>query len=81
MPVLDQMVRWVYADATRVQGSKHYCLFTCEKAKAAAMGGAVRGKQNNLRISALEQNLVDWAELATQIQQFLLAGESKAAVG
>ena len=45
------------------------------------MGGVARGKQNNLRISAFEQNLVDWVQLQIQIQQFLLAGESMAVIG
>ena len=79
--LLSSIVRWVYADATQAVGSRRYCLFTCEKAKAVAMGGVARGKQNNLRISALKENLVDWLRLRTQIQQFLLAGESRDAVG
>jgi hypothetical protein len=31
-----------------------------------------RGKQNNLRISALRDGLVSWTELCTQIGRFLL---------
>lgn len=45
MALLDLMVRSVYVDATREIGSQRYCLFTCEKAKAAAMGGAWEVKQ------------------------------------
>src|SRR5579859_1349998 len=81
LSLLDPIVRWTYVDATREIGSKRYCLFTCEKAKVGAMGGVARGKQNNLRISAFEQNLVDWVQLQIQIQQFLLAGESMAVIG
>ena len=81
LALLSGIVRWVYADATQPVGSCRYCLFTCETAKAAAMGGVVRGKQNNLRISALRESLVDWSGLRTQIQEFLLGQESKAAAG
>jgi hypothetical protein len=71
-------VRWAYADATQVVGSRRYCLFTSDKAKAAAMGGVTRGKQNNLRISALQESLVDWPRFLVEFERFLLPEESKA---
>jgi hypothetical protein len=72
LALLDPFVRWVYADATQRPGSARYALFTCTKAKAAAMGGVARDKQNNLRISALRDSLVGWDQPCSQLQEFLL---------
>ena len=72
LPLLDGMIRWVYADATLPPGSPRYALFTCAKAKAAAMGGVARGKQNNLRTSALRDCLVAWNQLCEELHSFLL---------
>jgi hypothetical protein len=71
LPLLSGVVRWVFVDATQPVGSRRYCLFTCEAAKAAAMGGAARGKQNNLRVSALRDRFVDWLGLRARIAEFL----------
>jgi hypothetical protein len=81
LPILNEVVRWVYADATQPVASRRYCLFICETAKAAAMGGVARGKQNNLKISAFRERLVDWSGLCTQMEQFLLTEQSMAAAG
>jgi hypothetical protein len=72
LSLFDTFVRWVYADATQLIGSARYALFTCAQAKAAAMGGVARGKQNNLRASALSGSLVTWRELCDDVQRFLL---------
>lgn len=77
LPMLNGMIRWIYADSTRPRGSQRYALFTCENAKAVTMGGVVRGKQNNLRVSALRDSLVDWAQLNSQLYQFLFTVENK----
>jgi hypothetical protein len=71
--LFDPFIRWVYADATQSPGTARYALFTCMKAKNSAMAKTVRrGKQNNLRISALGKSLVPWTELYAQIGGFLL---------
>lgn len=73
--LFDSSVRWVFADATQQPGSRRYALLTCATAKKAAMGSTVaRGKQNNLRISALSKSLVDWPQLRQDVGGFLLAG-------
>ncbi|HKM81130.1 MAG TPA: hypothetical protein VJY15_09240 [Candidatus Acidoferrum sp.] len=73
LPLFDPAIRWVYADSTQSPGTARYALFTCTKAKDSAMANAVRrGKQNNLRISALRDSLVSWAEICAQIRRFLL---------
>ena len=73
LPLFDPVIRWVYADATQSPGTARYALFTCMKAKNSAMAITVRrGKQNNLRISALRDSLVPWTELCAQIRRFLL---------
>lgn len=69
---LDQAIRWVYADATQPRGSRRYCLFNCGEAKQAAMGEVERGKQNNLKVSALSGLLVDWDHLLDDLKRFVL---------
>jgi hypothetical protein len=76
LSLLDSIVRWVFVDAGQPAGSRRYCLFTCETAKAVAMRGVERGKQNNIRISALRERLVDWEVLQAQIEQFVLAEQA-----
>ncbi|SRR5712692_148514 len=73
LAMFDGTIRWVYADATRGLGTARYALFTCGEAKNAAMANAVcRGKQNNLRISALHDRLLPWTQLRDEIRGFLL---------
>jgi hypothetical protein len=71
--LFDGTVRWAYADATLVPGTCRYGLLTCELAKKAAMGVVTRGKQNNLRISALRPCLIGWVEFCSQVKDFLVA--------
>lgn len=70
--LFDGIIRWVYADSTKPSGSQRYAMFTCTKAKSSAMGGVARGKQNNLRTSALEDCLLDWQGLCGEIGRFLV---------
>jgi hypothetical protein len=53
--VVDETVRWVLADATLGVGDKRSAFFDCSAARAAAMGGVAREKQNNLSISKLSK--------------------------
>lgn len=76
--LLDVAVRWVLADATRPAGSARYMLFDCRQARQATMGGVSRGKQNNLRMSALKDSFVTWPELVEQLRQFLVASGCEA---
>jgi len=71
LALLDTAVRWILADATRPAGSARYALFDCRRAKAAAMGGVRKGKQNNLRMSALQDCFQAWPELLGQLQRFM----------
>jgi hypothetical protein len=60
--LFESSARWVFADATQQSGTCRCSL--CATAKKAAMGSSVaREKQNNLRISALSEILVDWGQL------------------
>jgi len=70
--LLDPSIRWAYADALQAPGAKRYALLTCAAAKKAAMGGVVRGKQNNLRVAALRDSLVDWSRFQSDVTTFLL---------
>jgi hypothetical protein len=72
LPLFDGTIRWVYADATQPSGTARYAVFTCAKAKAAAMRGVARDKQNNLRIAALRDCLVTWSQLYDDVRRFLL---------
>jgi hypothetical protein len=71
--LFDDAVRWALADATLPLGTSRYALFTCSTAREAAMGTVLRGKQNNLRLSALRPLLVSWGEFCSQVSEFLLA--------
>lgn len=71
LELLDTAVRWVLADATRQAGTARYALFDCRHAKAAAMGEVRKGKQNNLRLSSLQDCFVTWSDLLEQLSQFL----------
>ena len=69
--LFESSVRWVFADATQQPGTCRYSLFTCVTAKKAAKGRSVaREKQNNLRISALSEILVDWGQLREAVGGF-----------
>ncbi len=70
--LFDSVVRWAYVDATLPQGSPRYGLFTCATARTAAMGTITRGKQNNLRVTALRPCLVGWTKFCADIKGFLL---------
>lgn len=73
LSLFDTTIRWVYADGTQSPGTARYALFTCTQAKNWAMANTVcRGKQNNLRISALRDGLMSWTELCSRIRGFLL---------
>lgn len=74
--LFDETVRWVFADSTLPAGSSRYALFTCAMAKKAAMGTVLRGKQNNLRLSALRPFLVTWTDFCLQVSDFLLANSA-----
>ena len=71
LTLFDPFIRWVYADATRLKGTKRYALFTCSEAKDAAMGDVKEGKQNNLSVSKLAPLLKDWPQFCAEVQRFL----------
>jgi hypothetical protein len=71
--LVDDAVRWVLADATRAKGSARYALFDSRRAKSAAMNGVSKGKQNNLRMSALAVGYITWPSLVKELRQFLFA--------
>lgn len=73
LAVLDNAVRWVFADATRAPGSPRYAFVDCRRARAAAMGQVAKGKQNNFRVSALADSFVTWPDLVAELRQFLFA--------
>lgn len=72
LTLLDRHTRWAFVDATQSIGSARYALISSSQAHAAAMGQISRGKQNNLRMSALRPHLVAWQAFAEQLRTFLL---------
>ena len=64
---LDASVHWAFVDATRDVGTARYALIDCQEARAAAMGGVARGKQNNFKVSALTHHLVGWLKFRDQL--------------
>ena len=77
LTTLDSSIRWILANGLKETGTPRYALFTCAEAQQAAMGGVRPGKQNNLRVSALQERWLSWPELIVQMQGFLL-GETVA---
>jgi len=69
--ILENHVRWAFADATRPCGSARYALLTCSKARGAAMGSVATGKQNNFRIAALDGEWVMWPVFCEYLRSFL----------
>lgn len=70
--ILDQSVRWILGDATLPDGSARFALVPSDAAKASAMGGVARGKQNNFRIKELVRCAIDWLTFCEQLGRFLL---------
>lgn len=71
--IVDWSIRWVLGMGTLPRGSARYAVFTSAQAKKAVMGdGAARGKQNNLRVSDFEDELVTWDSLLTSLAEFLI---------
>jgi hypothetical protein len=69
---VDSSVRWILAMGTRSQGSPRYAFFTTVQAQKAVMRTVSRNKQNNLRVSDFEGELMTWDELMECIRQFLV---------
>lgn len=68
---LSNLIRWVIADGTFREGDRRFAMITSVEAKAAAMAGVARGKQNNFRMSDLRKSPVDWSDLCARIHAFL----------
>jgi len=71
-PLLGPTVRWILADSTLPHGTARYACFDCATAKAAAMGGVSKGKQNNLRLQIIQPGYCTWPDLLSQLKGFLL---------
>ncbi len=67
----ERTIAWAYADAMRPAGSARYALCGSLAIKSAAMGKVARGKQNNIRISALQDHLVIWPLFIDRLSLFL----------
>jgi hypothetical protein len=74
LAAFDPYVRWAIVDATRRPTEPRYGLFSCSRAKGAAMGCVARGKQNNLRLSSLASDLVEWSRFCDAFRKFLING-------
>jgi len=68
---LKRTIAWAYADATRPIGSARYALCEPLVVQSAAMGNVARGKQNNIRVSALQDHLVMWPLFFDRLSSFL----------
>jgi hypothetical protein len=71
LAILDNHVRWAFADAMQPRGATRYALLTCSEARDAAMGGAAREKHNNFQMSALKAHLVAWPTFCERLRAFL----------
>lgn len=77
--VLDQCVRWAFADATQMAGANRYAFLNCSEARAAVMGVVARGKQNNFKLSALRPHFVGWHQFVESVLRFFAAARGAAA--
>lgn len=73
LTVCDEFMCWIFVDGTIQMGKRRFALFGMRDAKNAVMGKVQRGKQNNLRVSALRENLISWNELLEQLEQLLIS--------
>jgi hypothetical protein len=71
LALFDNSILWVLGYGLQPIGSARYKIFSSVDAKNAAMSGVKRGKQNNLKISALSNDLVTWEELLTRVSRFV----------
>ena len=71
LEIADQTIAWVLGIGELPMGKPRYALFSSREAKAAAMGGVIRGKQNNLRVNDFREDLATWDELSGELGLFL----------
>ena len=71
LAILDRNIRWAFADAMQPCGSSRYALLTCLEARNAAMGGVVRGKQNNFKLSVIKAHLTPWPIFCEDLLAFI----------
>jgi hypothetical protein len=71
LAILDNHMRWAFADATQPPGAARYALLTCSQARGTAMGGVAKGKQNNFRISSLKAHSLTWPIFCENLLAFL----------
>lgn len=69
--ILDTVVRWVRGNRSKPVGSPRFVLFTCAQAQNAAMNGVRPSKQNNLRLSAFQEQWMTWGQLLGGIKTFV----------
>ena len=67
LSLFDPWIRWILGDRSKPVGTARYAFFT-------AAGGVRPGKQNNLRISALDKHWIGWPELVQNITKFVAPG-------
>ncbi|MFC2028869.1 hypothetical protein ACFLTX_02970 [Chloroflexota bacterium] len=63
---------WLLGFGDQPKGNPRYSLFSSIQAKQAAMGIVKVGKQNNLRVNDLRNNLKTWAQVSSALHVFLL---------
>ena len=63
---------WALVDGTLEKGIERYCLLESQIIKNNMMGGVRKGKQNNLRIAALNNIYVNWETFCKQLVDFLI---------
>jgi len=74
LQLLQDSVRWIVADATRLPGQPRYAFISSLDAKDAAMGQVAHGKQNNFRTSKFHDTYLTWAQLSASVFEFLAEG-------
>jgi len=77
--ILDDCVRWAFADDTKPPGEARFALLNCSEAKAAVMGVVAQGKQNNFNFSKVRSHLVGWQVFAERLVTFVLAAKGATA--
>ena len=71
LQLMQQTVRWIVADATRLPSQPRYALVSSLEAKDAVMGQVAHGKQNNFRIRYFHDKYMNWPQLCTAVFDFL----------
>jgi len=70
---LSALIRWCFADLTKLRGDRRYAILDSSGAKRAAMGHVGPGQQNNFNVGRCMISPLTWREFVTELVAFVRA--------